>query len=130
MNKAEFSSYEDFMQNFGVNVPNDFNFGYDVIDKYAQTMPEKEALLWVNDKGEEKRVTYRAFKNVSDQCAAFLQGIGVKKGDRVQLILKRRVECGTLWLPFISLELLLFLQPTCSQRRISSTAATWLVSHA
>ncbi|MDO4993070.1 MAG: AMP-binding protein, partial [Prevotellaceae bacterium] len=70
----------------------DFNFGYDVIDKYAQTMPEKEALLWVNDKGEEKRVTYRAFKNVSDQCAAFLQGIGVKKGDRVLLILKRRVE--------------------------------------
>lgn len=92
MNKAEFSSYEDFMQNFSVNVPNDFNFGYDVIDKYAQTMPEKEALLWVNDKGEEKRVTYRAFKNVSDQCAAFLQGIGVKKGDRVLLILKRRVE--------------------------------------
>lgn len=92
MNKAEFSSYEDFMQNFCVNVPNDFNFGYDVIDKYAQTMPEKEALLWVNDKGEEKRVTYRAFKNVSDQCAAFLQGIGVKKGDRVLLILKRRVE--------------------------------------
>lgn len=92
MNKAEFSSYEDFMQSFKVNVPNDFNFGYDVIDKYAQTMPEKEALLWVNDKGEEKRVTYRAFKNVSDQCAAFLQGIGVKKGDRVLLILKRRVE--------------------------------------
>lgn len=92
MNKAEFSSYEDFMQNFSVNVPNDFNFGYDVIDKYAQTMPEKEALLWVNDNGEEKRVTYRAFKNVSDQCAAFLQGIGVKKGDRVLLILKRRVE--------------------------------------
>lgn len=92
MNKAEFSSYEDFMQNFSVNVPNDFNFGYDVIDKYAQTMPEKDALLWVNDKGEEKRVTYRAFKNVSDQCAAFLQGIGVKKGDRVLLILKRRVE--------------------------------------
>lgn len=92
MNKAEFSSYEDFMQSFKVDVPNDFNFGYDVIDKYAQTMPEKEALLWVNDKGEEKRVTYRAFKNVSDQCAAFLQGIGVKKGDRVLLILKRRVE--------------------------------------
>lgn len=92
MNKAEFSSYEDFMQSFKVNVPNDFNFGYDVIDKYAQTMPEKEALLWVNDKGEEKRVTYRAFKNVSDQCAAFLQGIGVKKGNRVLLILKRRVE--------------------------------------
>lgn len=90
--QLEFSSYEDFMNNYGINVPEDFNFGYDVVDCYAETMPEKEALLWVNDRGEEKRVTYRAFKNVSDQCAAFLQGIGIKKGDRVMLILKRRVE--------------------------------------
>lgn len=80
------------MCNYEVNVPEDFNFGYDVIDRFANEMPEKEAIVWVNDKGEEKHVTYRAFKNVSDQCAAFLQGIGVKKGDRVMLILKRRVE--------------------------------------
>lgn len=92
MNKTEFSSYEDFMQNFKINVPEDFNFGYDIIDRYAKEMPEKEAILWVNDHGEQKHVTYRAFKNISDQCAAFLQGIGIKKGDRVMLILKRRVE--------------------------------------
>lgn len=92
MNKTEFSSYEDFMENFNVKVPDDFNFGYDVIDRYAAEMPEKEVLLWVNDRGEEKHVTYRALKNISDQCAAFFQGIGIKKGDRVMLILKRRVE--------------------------------------
>lgn len=92
MQKTEFSNYEDFMNNFKVTVPADFNFGYDVIDRYAIEMPEKEAILWVNDHGEQKHVTYRAFKNVSDQCAAFLQGIGIKKGDRVMLILKRRVE--------------------------------------
>lgn len=92
MNKTEFSSYEDFMTNFKISVPEDFNFGYDVIDRYAAEMPEKEVLLWVNDRGEEKHVTYRAFKNISDQCAAFFQGIGIKKGDRVMLILKRRVE--------------------------------------
>lgn len=92
LDKVEFSSYEDFMQTFRVHVPEDFNFGYDVIDRYARETPEKDVLLWVNDKGEEQHVTYRAFKNVSDQCAAFLQGIGVKKGDRVMLILKRRIE--------------------------------------
>ena len=76
MQKTEFSNYEDFMNNFKVTVPADINFGYDVIDRYAIEMPEKEAILWVNDHGEQKHVTYRAFKNVSDQCAAFLQGIG------------------------------------------------------
>lgn len=90
--KEQFESYEDFLANFKVNVPDDFNFGYDVIDAYADKMPEKEAIMWVNDHGEKKHITYRAFKNTTDRCAAFLQGIGVSKGDRVMLILKRRVE--------------------------------------
>jgi acetyl-CoA synthetase len=92
LEKEEFSSYEDFMQGFKVQVPDDFNFGYDVVDAWAKSVPEKEALLWANDKGEVKHVTYGALKNISDQCAAFFQGIGIEKGDRVMLILKRRVE--------------------------------------
>lgn len=92
LSKIEFKSYEDFMQGFKVRVPEDFNFGYDVIDAWAKAVPEKEALLWVNDRGEVKHVTYGAFKNITDQCAAFFQGIGIGKGDRVMLILKRRVE--------------------------------------
>ena len=92
LKKEEFSSYEDFMQGFKVQVPEDFNFGYDVVDAWAKAVPEKEALLWANDKGEVKHVTYGALKNITDQCAAFFQGIGIEKGDRVMLILKRRVE--------------------------------------
>jgi len=92
LKKEEFSSYEDFMQGFKVQVPEDFNFGYDVVDAWAKALPEKEALLWANDKGDVKHVTYGAFKNITDQCAAFFQGIGIEKGDRVMLILKRRVE--------------------------------------
>lgn len=92
LQKEHFTSYEDFLQNFNVEVPDDFNFGYDVIDVYAEQMPEKEAIMWVNDRGEKKHITYRAFKNTTDRCAAFLQGIGVEKGDRVMLILKRRIE--------------------------------------
>ncbi len=92
INKINFDSYEDFLENFHVNVPNDFNFGYDVIDRYAEEMPEKEAILWVNDRGESQHITYRALKNVTDRCAAFLLGIGIEKGDRVMLILKRRIE--------------------------------------
>lgn len=92
LNKTEFKTQEDFKENFKVKVPDDFNFGFDVIDAWAKAVPEKEALLWVNDKGEVKHITYGAFKNITDQCAAFFQGIGIGRGDRVMLILKRRVE--------------------------------------
>lgn len=87
-----FTSYEDFLENYEVNVPEDFNFGYDVIDAYAEEEPERVALLWTNDKGDEKRVTYREFKDVTDRCASFFLSIGIEKGDRVMLILKRRIE--------------------------------------
>ncbi len=100
LEQVEFSSYEDFLQNFKVNVPSDFNFGYDVVDAYAATLPEKEAILWTNDKGDVQHITYRAFKNMSDQCASFLMGIGVERGDRVMLILKRRVEW---WIAMVAL---------------------------
>ena len=92
LNKTEFKTQEDFKENFKVKVPDDFNFGFDVIDAWAKAVPEKEALLWVNDKGEVKHITYGAFKNITDQCAAFFQGIGIGRGDRVMLILKRRIE--------------------------------------
>lgn len=92
LKKTDFESYADFMENYEVNIPEDFNFGYDVIDKYAEECPDKEAILWVNDKGEEKHITYRALKKVTDECASFLMGIGVNRGDRVMLILKRRIE--------------------------------------
>ena len=44
LNKTKFDSYEDFMQNFKVNVPENFNFGYDVVDEWARTNPDKPAL--------------------------------------------------------------------------------------
>ena len=92
LQKEQFTSYEDFLQNFKVEVPDDFNFGYDVIDAYAEKMPEKEAIMWVNDRGEKKHITYRAFKNTTDRCAAILQGIGIEKGERVMSILKTPKE--------------------------------------
>lgn len=92
LDNTEYKSYEDFKSGFKVKVPDNFNFGYDVIDRWADTMPEKEALLWVNDQGDVKHITYGALRNVTNQCAAFFQGIGIEKGDRVLLILKRRIE--------------------------------------
>ena len=98
--KTDFDSYEDFLANYKVNIPDDFNFGYDVVDRYATEYPDKEAILWTNDKGEERHITYSALKHLSDQCASFLMSIGIDKGDRVMLILKRRVEW---WITMVAL---------------------------
>ena len=52
--RVDFDSYEDFVQNFKIKVPENFNFGFDVVDVYADTEPEREALIWCDDEGNEK----------------------------------------------------------------------------
>jgi len=56
--RVDFSSYEDFMENFKINVPDDFNFGFDVIDEWARNEPDKLALTWCDDHGEERNFTF------------------------------------------------------------------------
>ena len=53
--RYDFDSYEDMKQNFKINVPDDFNFGFDVVDAWADIEPEKLALVWTNDAGDMAR---------------------------------------------------------------------------
>ena len=100
LDKTHFDSYEDFMANFHVNVPENFNFGYDVVDAWAQEAPDKPALLWTNDKGEKIQFTFADIKRESDKTAAFLSSLGIGKGDMVMLILKRHYQ---FWFSIIAL---------------------------
>ena len=96
--RMEFDSYEDFKQNYKVNVPEDFNFGFDIVDAWAEQEPEKRALVWVNDQDEEKIFTFSDIKRLSNQAANFFRSLGIHKGDVVLLILRRRWEywiCAT-----------------------------------
>ena len=52
LSQTTFSSQEDFIKNLKINVPENFNFGYDIVDAWAAEEPNKSALLWTNDKGE------------------------------------------------------------------------------
>ncbi|HYH02383.1 MAG TPA: AMP-binding protein [Bacillota bacterium] len=88
--RDQFNSYEDFKQNYQVNVPDNFNFAYDVVDAWAAESPDKTALVWCNDHGAEKIFTFSELKRLSDQAANFFTSIGLTKGDTVLLILKRR----------------------------------------
>ena len=90
INQQTFIDQEDFKSNFKINVPENFNFSYDVVDEWAKTHPDKRALCWVNDKGEHFDFTFKDIKEKSDAAASFFQSIGIEKGDMVMLILKRR----------------------------------------
>ncbi len=90
--KNDFTSYEDFHSRYTVNYPENFNFGFDCVDEIARRSPEKEALLWCNPKGDEKRVTFAEMREYSNRAANYFKSLGVKKGDMVMLILKRHYE--------------------------------------
>ena len=92
LKQTHFESVEDYNKNLEIIIPEHFNFAYDVMDAWAEEAPEKLALLWTNDQGEEIRATYKQLKEQSDQAAAYLQSLGIGKGDPVMLILKRRYE--------------------------------------
>ena len=98
--QTQFSSQEDFIKNFKVKVPENFNFGYDVVDAWAAECPDKKALLWTNDKGECIQFTYADLKKYTDMTASYFQSLGIGKGDKVMLILKRRYE---FWFSIIAL---------------------------
>jgi acetyl-CoA synthetase len=90
INQQKFENQEDFNKNFKINVPDNFNFAYDVADEWARIAPDKKAICWVNDKGEHIDFTFKDIKEKSDAAASYFQSLGIKKGDMVMLILKRR----------------------------------------
>ena len=98
LKQTTFTSVEDYNKNLKFIIPEHFNFAYDVMDAWAEEAPEKLALLWTNDQGEEIRATYAQLKEQSDQAAAYLQSLGIGKGDPVMLILKRRYEWWVIML--------------------------------
>ena len=92
VSQVNFNSYDEFIKSFEVRVPDNFNFAYDVVDEIARTTPDKVAIVWCNDKGEEAVFTFGQLKYYSDKAANFFKSVGIKKGDPVMLILKRRYE--------------------------------------
>ena len=90
--QADFTSYEDFHENFKINVPERFNFAYDVLDELAATKPNKRALVWVHEDGTKKVFTFADIKRLSDKAANYLTSLGISKGDKVMIILKRNYQ--------------------------------------
>lgn len=78
----------------------DFNFGFDIVDGMAEKCPDKLALLYVSNEFEEKRFTFADIKKYSNMTANYFKSLGIKKGDRVMLVLKRHYQ---FWFSIIAL---------------------------
>ena len=100
LQQTEFKDFEDFKANYKLIVPENFNFGYDIVDAWAAKEPDKKALLWTNDQGECREYTFSDIKKYTDQTASYFQSLGIKKGDIVMAILKRRYE---FWFTIVAL---------------------------
>lgn len=92
LDRIDFSSYEDFKENYKVKTPGDFNFGFDIVDGWAEEKGDNRALLWCDDDGNEKCFTFADMKRLSAKAANFFSKKGLKKGDVAMLILRRRWE--------------------------------------
>ncbi|MCR5726773.1 MAG: AMP-binding protein [Lachnospiraceae bacterium] len=96
--RIDFGSYEDFKANYKVNVPEDFNFGFDIVDGWAKEKPENRAIVWCDDDGEEKTFTFAEMSKLSNKAANYFKSLGLHKGSVVMMILRRRYEywiCAT-----------------------------------
>jgi acetyl-CoA synthetase len=100
LKQTHFTSTQDFAENYHVQIPANFNFGYDVVDEWAKVNPGKRAICWANDQGEQADFTFADIKEQSDKAASYFQSLGIGKGDMVMLILKRRYE---FWFAIIGL---------------------------
>ena len=104
--------YEELCRNFSITVPRCFNFGYDIIDTWAEKDRNKLAMIWVSQEGCEKKFSFRDLKNLSNQAANILIKYGIQKGDKVLLILPRVPEWWVFMIALIKLGAVICPCPT------------------
>ncbi len=98
--RIDFDSYKDFKANYRVDIPEHFNFGFDVVDTWAEHEPDKRALVWCDDHGGERTFTFSEIKALSNRAVHFFKAQGVGRGDVVMMILRRRWE---YWIAAVAL---------------------------
>lgn len=81
-------------------VPDNFNFAYDVVDAIAGMEPTRRAMVWCNPQGEERTFTFAEISAAASRTANFFAAAGIKKGDKVLVILKRHYQ---FWFTILAL---------------------------
>ncbi len=108
------SSYVDengMLKAIDIHDDDHFNFGYDVVDVLAEKCPDKTAMLHISKEGKERRITFRDMSVYSNKTANYLRYLGIRKGDRVLLILKRHYQ---FWFTLVALHKIGAIAVPCS----------------
>ncbi|MBR2406955.1 MAG: AMP-binding protein [Clostridia bacterium] len=77
-----------------------FNFGFDIVDGIAEQYPDKLAMLHLDKHKNERRFTFKDIKHYSNQAANYFTSLGIKRGDKVMLVLKRHYQ---FWFAMVAL---------------------------
>ena len=104
--------YDEAYANFRIEVPEHYNFGFDVIDAWARRDRNKLAMIWTNQQGGERKYTFWDMMSLSNQAANILLNYGIHKGDRVILMLHRVPEWWILTIALTKLGAVVSPSPT------------------
>ena len=88
------------LKTYSLHYPENFNFGYDIVDDIAVNDPDRVAMVWDSEDEGEHEFTFADIKRLSDKTANFLSDLGIKKGDMVLLIMKQRYQ---FWYTMVAL---------------------------
>ena len=91
---------EGRLSKFEIFPPKNFNFGFDVVDALADKCPEKVGLYWVSKAHEKKTFTFSELRDLTNRTANYFRRLGIRKGDKVMLVLKRHYQ---FWLSIVAL---------------------------
>ena len=91
---------DGILKKISFNHEEEFNFAFDVIDELGTTKPEKLAMLHISENGTERRFTFQDMKKESARTANYFKSLGIKRGDRVMLVLKRHYQ---FWFSILAL---------------------------
>ena len=89
---VQYATYDDFNKRFRLKRPASFNFAYDVADRIAAEEPERTAVLWTDETGVCEHYTFGMLREESDRATNLFKSIGIRKGDKVMLILRRHLQ--------------------------------------
>ena len=89
---TETFDHEGKLTSLRLSYPQNFNFGYDVVDEIARETPQKRALVWCNTENEEHFFSFSDISTLSNQAANVLLSSGISRGDKVLVCLKRHSE--------------------------------------
>ena len=126
-------TYHHIYNNFKWNIPDNYNIGYDICEKWANKTPNRPAIIDLLSSGKSNSTSFRTLNQKANKVSNYLKCFGIKKGDRVGILLPQSLECivshiAVFKLGGISVPLFLLFGPDALEYRISDANIKVLIT--